>query len=97
MCTNLPGVRSFMSLSLFSFILSLQNMFVKNVLLVTLLFPLTTADFRCLCNYNVELEVYSRMDISSRPIGYMYEFDCKANYGVQHVDGWQAIQFEHKV
>ena len=75
----------------------LQDMLTEYILVLTLLVTVTTADFTCLCNYNVELKVYPDTNNGSTDIGSLFEFDCKATYQTKPVQGWQAIQYEHKV
>ncbi|XP_053383491.1 macrophage mannose receptor 1-like isoform X1 [Mercenaria mercenaria] len=57
-----------------------------------------SADYQCLCNYNVELPVYSNDDSASQLLGYLYEFDCKPIFAKAVKDsGFYQIQFEKKV
>ncbi|XP_052235192.1 hepatitis A virus cellular receptor 1-like isoform X2 [Dreissena polymorpha] len=59
---------------------------------------LVTCDFACLCTYAVETEVHVAKDSSSKIIGYLYEFDCKAIYALATNDNtWTAIDFEKQV
>lgn len=53
-------------------------------------------DYTCLCNYNVEIPVYTSPDTASAVVGYMYEFDCK-NLVSESDPEWPAIEFEHQV
>ena len=76
---------------------SLQDMLTAYILVLTLLVTVTTADFTCLCNYNFELNVYPDTKNGSTEIGKLFEFDCKPTYQTTQVQGWQAIQYEHKV
>lgn len=53
-------------------------------------------DYDCLCNYNVEKAVYGSADAANKPIGYMYEFDCKPL--ISDADPkWSTVAYEHKV
>lgn len=66
--------------------------------IVQLLCRMVTADYPCVCNYNVEQTVHSNPSLDSQAIGYMYEFDCKALYnGLSKTNMFKPIQFEHKV
>ncbi|KAH3800989.1 hypothetical protein DPMN_154633 [Dreissena polymorpha] len=51
------------------------------------------ADFSCICNYNVESTVYASTAKNSA-IGYMYEFDCKAEGPPSNDPDWVTIQYE---
>ena len=72
-------------------------MVTSQTLVLMMLVSFSTADFTCLCNYNVELNVYSDTNNGSTKIGMLYEFDCKETYQTKQVKDWQAIQYEHKV
>jgi hypothetical protein len=68
------------------------------VVLFFCLARLSRADYSCLCNYQVELPIFSVMDTTSTPVGYMYEFDCKPVAKVNYAtDGFNVIMNEHKV
>lgn len=61
-------------------------------------FYLVYGDYDCVCNYQIENEVYSRPNISSDVIGYLYEFDCKEVYNTTNEhDGFIPIQFDKQV
>ncbi|XP_060581151.1 uncharacterized protein LOC132737817 [Ruditapes philippinarum] len=53
-------------------------------------------DYTCLCNYNVELPIYTSPDLGAQVIGYMYEFDCK-NLLSESNPEWPSIEFEHQL
>ena len=53
-------------------------------------------DYQCLCNYNIEKSVYSDADVSSDPIGYLYEFDCRYLINVLD-DKWALVVFDRQV
>ncbi|XP_053381813.1 aggrecan core protein-like [Mercenaria mercenaria] len=56
------------------------------------------ADYECLCNYNVEIPVFSKASSTGQVIGYLYEFDCKAIYANSAKDSkFQPVQFENQV
>ena len=58
----------------------------------------TSADYKCLCNYNVEEAVYSSTNTSLVAIGYMYEFDCKPlDLTTAPPDGFFVIQYQKQV
>ncbi|XP_060608010.1 uncharacterized protein LOC132760123 [Ruditapes philippinarum] len=68
------------------------------VVLFFCLARLSRADYSCLCNYQVELPIFSVMDTTSTPVGYMYEFDCKPVAKVNYAtDGFNVIMNEHKI
>ncbi|XP_052760887.1 macrophage mannose receptor 1-like [Mya arenaria] len=54
-------------------------------------------DYGCICNYRVELTVYSGMTTSSSTLGSMFEFDCKPLGPEIDDKGWKIIQFEHEL
>lgn len=57
-----------------------------------------SADFQCLCNYNVELNVFEKASANSQVIGYLYEFDCKPVYDKIEKDSkFQTVQFENQI
>ncbi|XP_045163705.2 aggrecan core protein-like [Mercenaria mercenaria] len=54
-------------------------------------------DYNCLCNYDVERQVYSQPDAQANPIGYLYEFDCKEIVPYEETPpGWSVVAFEHQ-
>ncbi|KAL4223037.1 hypothetical protein ACF0H5_016514 [Mactra antiquata] len=56
------------------------------------------ADFDCICNYAVENNVYAAPDASSKILGYLYEFDCKALANGQGNGGdFNVIQYMHTI
>ncbi|XP_053382478.1 mucin-5AC-like isoform X1 [Mercenaria mercenaria] len=56
------------------------------------------ADYECLCNYNVEIPVFSKASSTGQVIGYLYEFDCKAIYAKTAKDSkFKPVQFENQV
>ena len=56
------------------------------------------ADFECLCNYHVEIAIYPEANMKLKPMGHLYEFDCKATYPYSSASQpWQAIQYEKQV
>ena len=57
------------------------------------------ADYECVCNYNVENPVFPTPNEGGTPIGYLYEFDCKALVvqGGNAPPGYMKIAFEHQV
>lgn len=66
--------------------------------LVTFYVDVSDADFQCACNYDTELPVFPGPDKQGTPIGYMYEFDCKAlETGMSQGTDFYAIQFEKQV
>ncbi|KAH3826984.1 hypothetical protein DPMN_128912 [Dreissena polymorpha] len=61
------------------------------------LLTFTRADYECVCNYNVELEVKDHDNGHGATLGYMYEFDCKPKVsGSEHATMYE-IMFEGKV
>ncbi|XP_053379079.1 macrophage mannose receptor 1-like isoform X2 [Mercenaria mercenaria] len=64
--------------------------------IVCTFFRPTLGDYSCICNYNVEKAIFSSKSEQGQPIGYMYEFDCKAQQGTEDGD-WLRIAFEHQV
>jgi len=58
---------------------------------------LSMCDYDCLCYYNTEKPVFSKADVNIAPIGYMYEFDCKAMIAELKDGGWATVAFEHQV
>ena len=60
----------------------------------------TAADYPCLCNYHVEREVYAKPDTNTKPVAYLYEFDCKpiAHSPIPNLDSkWVPIANEYRV
>ena len=72
-------------------------MLISRPLVLTLIITFTTADYDCLCNYNVELSAYSDTTKRAMVIAYLYEFDCKPTYKAKQDKGWQAIQINNQV
>ena len=59
---------------------------------------LTTADYECLCNYDITNAVRSQPRSEARNIGSLYEFDCKPTYQLtSSTQNWQAVQYENQV
>lgn len=70
----------------------------STLLLVCLTWRQVHCDYRCLCSYQVELEILEKPDPSSNVIGYMYEFDCKPSYQVDGLDkAYSAVGSEGKL
>lgn len=68
------------------------------LLLLCTTLSITKADYKCICNYNIEKEVFSSTDTTQTPVGFMYEFDCKpAELVTSHPDTFFTIQFEKQV
>ncbi|XP_052820487.1 aggrecan core protein-like [Mya arenaria] len=65
-------------------------------ILILLFFQYARGDYSCICNYSVEKKVYSHASASSKEIGSMYEFDCKAEAMQSQDPQWLAIEFEHQ-
>lgn len=52
-------------------------------------------DYKCICSYVVERDVYSMPSNDSDSIGYLYEFDCKP-FITEDAD-WFTVAYEHKL
>ena len=66
--------------------------------ILSMTLTLATADYECLCNYEIQNTVRSEPRSGANDIGKMYEFDCKPTYQlVSSTSKWQAIQYENKV
>ncbi|XP_060593952.1 aggrecan core protein-like [Ruditapes philippinarum] len=68
-------------------------------LLVTILFTVfgnVRSDYKCVCSYSVETNVYATPSEQGDVLGYLYEFDCKPDVG-QSDDEWFTVAFEHKL
>ena len=70
---------------------------IRTIVLIARLLTFGAADYECLCNYDVEKQVYPSKSTQPSYIGYLYEFDCKATYGSTSEAQWQAIQYENQV
>ncbi|KAH3855073.1 hypothetical protein DPMN_097633 [Dreissena polymorpha] len=67
------------------------------LLLAISLLTFTRADYECVCNNNVELEVKDRANGHGDTLGYMYEFDCKPKIpGSEHAAVYE-IMFEGQI
>ncbi|XP_045161425.2 serine-rich adhesin for platelets-like [Mercenaria mercenaria] len=66
------------------------------LVICSVIFSRCHGDYTCLCNYNVEIPVYSGADRSTQVLGYLYEFDCK-NLLSDSNPTWSPIEFEHKM
>ena len=67
-------------------------------IVLSMVLTLATADYECLCNYEIQNTVRSEPRPGANDIGKLYEFDCKPTYQlVLSTTKWQAIQYENKV
>lgn len=76
----------------------MTNIVTQVIIFSTFQVAYVLGDYKCLCNYNVELPIYSKDSSLAQVIGYMYEFDCKAIYA-REVKGakFLQVQYEHTV
>lgn len=51
----------------------------------------------CFCSHLIEITVYTLPNVTSKPVGYMYEFDCKPKTEDQDAEGFYKITMEHQV
>lgn len=71
---------------------------IRTVAGLCLLIGKVLCDYKCVCSYQVELEIHEKPDTSSSVTGYMYEFDCKPLYVIDGLDSkFNAIGNEGKV
>ncbi|XP_053379582.1 C-type lectin domain family 4 member F-like isoform X2 [Mercenaria mercenaria] len=54
------------------------------------------SDYKCVCSYSVETNVYSKPSVQGDVLGYLYEFDCKPEGG-QSDSQWLTVAFEHQL
>ncbi|XP_045162297.2 secretory phospholipase A2 receptor-like [Mercenaria mercenaria] len=69
------------------------------LLLVLLSISIVRADYKCVCNYNVEKGVFAKESQDAKALGYLYEFDCKpvVSQASSTSSGWTVIAFEHQI
>lgn len=71
--------------------------YLRHVVVLLMITCSVSADYLCVCNYAIEQSVLPSPDGSTDPIGYLYEFDCKAKLQDISDNEFIAIAFEHRV
>ena len=78
-------------------LLASMTFLIANLLIIAVISRPVASNYDCLCYYGVEQAVYSKPDPASTPLGYVYEFDCKALDTAENHPEWWTIFFEHMV